>query len=156
MAYEFRRLRRVEFAETDAAGIVHFAQYFRYMEETEHEFLRSLGLTVHPDEEGGTRIGFPRTAVRCEYFRPLRFEDEVEIHLCVARKGRSSVTYHHVLRCKGKDVAQGEVVVVCCRVFPGGRMERVPLPEPYASRLGEAPGAPLLFEARREPPRAAP
>src|SRR5213078_989612 len=42
----FRTTRRVEFADTDMAGIVHFANFFRYMESAEHEFLRSHGLSV--------------------------------------------------------------------------------------------------------------
>ena len=47
MPYEFRCRQRVEFADTDMAGIVHFSNFFRYMERAEHEFLRSLGLSVH-------------------------------------------------------------------------------------------------------------
>ena len=47
MPYEFKMTRLVEFAETDMAGIMHFANYFRYMEVVEHAFFRSLGLSVH-------------------------------------------------------------------------------------------------------------
>ena len=43
MPYEFKHIRRVEFAETDMAGIVHFSNFFRMMEATEHAFFRSLG-----------------------------------------------------------------------------------------------------------------
>ena len=42
MACEYRHLRMVEFADTDMAGIVHFSRYFRYVEEAEHAFLRSV------------------------------------------------------------------------------------------------------------------
>lgn len=38
--------RRVEFAETDAAGIVHFSSFFLYMEQAEHALFRSLGLSI--------------------------------------------------------------------------------------------------------------
>ena len=65
MAYEFRILRRVEFSETDMAGIVHYSNFFRYMESAEHAFFRSLGLSVvdrpeHAPE--GERVGWPRVS----------------------------------------------------------------------------------------------
>ena len=39
----FTTTRRVEFGDTDMAGIMHFANFFRFMERTEHAFLRTLG-----------------------------------------------------------------------------------------------------------------
>ena len=72
MAYEFKLIRRIEFSETDMAGIVHFSNFFRMMESAEHAFFRSLGFSVHP--EGGT-TGWPRVSATCDYLRPLRFED---------------------------------------------------------------------------------
>jgi acyl-CoA thioester hydrolase len=148
MASEFRRLRRVEFADTDAAGIIHFAAYFRYMEETEHEFLRSLGLSVN-FEAGGTRFGFPRLAARCDFLRPLHFEDVVEIHLRVLRKGLSSLTYQFLFSHAGEAVALGEVSTLSCRVGPGGHLESVPLPGPMAEAIDESRHAPLEFGPRR-------
>ena len=47
MGFDFTHQRQVEFAETDMAGIVHFANFFRWMESAEHAFLRSLGHSVH-------------------------------------------------------------------------------------------------------------
>ncbi|MHC4993297.1 MAG: acyl-CoA thioesterase, partial [Planctomycetota bacterium] len=52
MPHDFKLLRTVEFFETDMAGIVHFSNYFRYMEATEHAFFRSFGATVHEQSEG--------------------------------------------------------------------------------------------------------
>ena len=50
MPYEFKAVRRVEFSDTDMAGIVHFANFFRYMETAEHGFYRSLGFSVIMDQ----------------------------------------------------------------------------------------------------------
>src|SRR5438105_3079704 len=97
MPYEFRMIHRVQFAETDMAGIVHFANFFRYMEVTEHAFLRSLGLSVHTQEEGRT-LGWPRVHASCDYKAPLRFEEEVEVHLRVRTKKTKSLTYDFVFR----------------------------------------------------------
>jgi YbgC/YbaW family acyl-CoA thioester hydrolase len=146
MAYEYKHLRMVEFADTDMAGIVHFTRYFRYVEEAEHAFLRSLGLSVHSAQEGFS-LGFPRISVRCEYLRPVRFEDELEIHIWVRRKGRRSLTYHFTISSGGESVARGEVVAICCRCFPDGTIETASLPEEYAARIEEAPYPPLDFRA---------
>ena len=61
MAGAFRTQRRVEFCETDAAGIVHFAEFFPYMEQAEHAMLRHLGLSVVFHDDQGV-ISWPRIA----------------------------------------------------------------------------------------------
>ena len=58
MASEYTITRRVEFSETDLAGIMHFTNYYRWMEICEHEFLRSVGLSVDMEDENG-RFGWP-------------------------------------------------------------------------------------------------
>ena len=80
MAIEFSITRRVEFSETDLAGIMHFTNFYRWMEICEHEFLRSLGLSVDMEDENG-RFGWPRVKTSCRFKRPLRFEEEVEVKL---------------------------------------------------------------------------
>src|SRR5690606_37511976 len=71
----FTLRRRVEFRDTDAAGIVHFSVYFNYMEEAEHALLRSLGTSVVTSDAEGP-ISWPRVAAACEFRGALRFEDE--------------------------------------------------------------------------------
>jgi YbgC/YbaW family acyl-CoA thioester hydrolase len=148
-ASEFRYRRRVQFADTDCAGMVHFARYFALAEEAEHAFLRSRGLSVHTPGEGSS-LGFPRVAARMEYRKPLAFEDEVEVHIWVRRKGRSSITYQFRLTRVGvgggeDEVARGEVTAACCRVHPGGRAESVPVPPAFEQALEEASCPPLSF-----------
>lgn len=60
MTAQFITTRRVEFADTDMAGIIHFANYYRYMEEAEHAFFRSLGLRIMQSQPDGSVIGWPR------------------------------------------------------------------------------------------------
>ena len=83
MPHEFTLSHRVEFSETDMAGIVHFANFYRMMENAEHAFFRSLGFTIH-GHEAGTTTGWPRVNAACEFFKPLRFEEIVDIQLLVA------------------------------------------------------------------------
>src|SRR5947207_2194338 len=97
MPYEFKTVQVVEFADTDMAGIVHFANCFLYMEVTEHAFLRSLGLSVHM-RDGGRTIGMPRVSATCDFQQPLRFEDRVEVHLRVREKKKKSLTYDFIFR----------------------------------------------------------
>ena len=59
MPHEYKMTHRVEFADTDMAGIIHFASFFRYMEVTEHALFRSIGLSINMDVDG-RRIGWPR------------------------------------------------------------------------------------------------
>src|SRR5439155_981679 len=89
MATEFKMTHRVEFADTDMAGLIHFSSYFRYMEVTEHAFFRSLGLSIVLT--GGEKVGWPRVHVDCDFKGPLYFENEVEVHLRVRTKGERSL-----------------------------------------------------------------
>src|SRR5207247_1164655 len=101
MATPFRVTRRVEFHDTDMAGIVHFSNFFRYMEFAEVEFLRAKGLSVAWREHDGERLGFPRVSAACDYQRPVRFEDVLEIAVTLARVGPKSVTYEFEFSCRG-------------------------------------------------------
>ena len=114
----FRSQRRVEFRDTDAAGIAHFSTFFNYMEEVEHEFLRSLGLSVVMHDDQGV-VSWPRVSAQCDYQGAVRFEDVVDVELSVARVGEKSVTYHFVFRHDGRQVAEGRLTAVCCRMDDG-------------------------------------
>ena len=59
MAYEFKVVRSVEFYETDMAGIVHYSNFFRYMEVAEAAFFRSLGLSILA-KNLEAKVGWPR------------------------------------------------------------------------------------------------
>ena len=74
----------MEFSDTDMAGIVHHAVFYRYMESAEHAFFRSLGLSVRRPRPLPQSVG--RVHTEADFSAPLRFEDEVEIQLLVAEK----------------------------------------------------------------------
>lgn len=147
MSYEFKLTRRVEFAETDMAGIMHFANFFRFMESTEHAFYRSLGFSVTLAKEGGFK-GLPRVHASCDFRAPLRCEDEVEVHLLVREKRSKALTYDFVFRKAGAEVARGAVTVVCVEFDAATRsMKSVPLPPLMAEKIDVAPSA-LLPEKK--------
>jgi len=143
MASEFRMLHRVEFADTDMAGILHFASFFRLMESTEHAFFRSLGLSVVMRDEEGRQLGWPRVHVECDFKAPLRFEDEVEVHLKVREKRTRTLVYDFDFwRVEGAlraEVARGSFVVACVHFdAASGRMRAVPIPGFVAERINSA------------------
>jgi acyl-CoA thioester hydrolase len=141
MPYEFKLTRRVEFAETDMAGIVHFSNFFRMMEATEHAFFRSLGFTIH-GHDNGTTIGWPRVNASCDYRAPLKFEEEVEIHLLVTEVRSRSIRYQFTFRktADGTEVARGQIAAVCATVDKvTGKLAPVPIPEPIRASIVVAP-----------------
>jgi acyl-CoA thioester hydrolase len=134
----FKTTRRVEFAHTDSAGIAHFSTFFLYMEQAEHELLRHLGVgVVMRDDEG--EIGWPRVRASCDFRHPAKFEDPVEIETTIERVGGRSVTYTHRLSCGDRQLAQGQMTAVCCRVAPGQPPKAIAIPGRIARLLrGEA------------------
>jgi YbgC/YbaW family acyl-CoA thioester hydrolase len=141
MPYEFKLIRRVEFADTDMAGIVHFSNFFRMMEATEHAFFRSLGFTIHGHEDGAT-TGWPRVSAACDYSRPLRFEEEVEIHLLVAEVRSRSIRYQFIFRQPGSgaEIARGSIAAVCATVEKAtGKLVPVSIPDAIRARITPAP-----------------
>jgi len=150
MPWEFKLTRRVEFAETDMAGIVHFSNFFRMMESTEHAFFRSLGFTIHEHGPGAT-TGWPRVSATCDYRAPLRFEEEVEIHLLVAEVRTRSIRYEFIF-CKtesGTEVARGQLSAVCATVEKAtGKLVPIPIPDAIRAAITPAPREKLSVELR--------
>jgi acyl-CoA thioester hydrolase len=142
MPYEFKVTRRVEFSETDMAGIMHFSNFFKFMETAEHAFFRSLGFSI-VTMNTEPPVGWPRVHASCDYTQPLRFEDEVEIHLLVAEKKSKAITYQIRFRkLNGEpvmEVARGKLTVVCVTRQPDGRMRACHIPEAIAQQIEAAP-----------------
>lgn len=133
MPSSFSARHFVQFSETDMAGIVHFSNYFRWMEEVEHAFFRSLGLSVAMRHEG-LHVGWPRVSVACDYFGPVRFEDEVELRLRITKIGEKSLNYEVEYLLGGRQVALGKTTSVCC-VLDNGKMKSIPIPAGIRARL---------------------
>lgn len=133
----FRLQRRVDFCDTDLAGIVHFSNFFRYMEAAEVAFLKSLGLNVTVDWNG-EKLGFPRVSVSCDYVSPARFDEVLDIDVRVERLGAKSVTYAFDFSRDGTPLARGKMTSVCCRVGPEHQLTGIEIPESLRSRIAAA------------------
>lgn len=129
--------RRVQFHETDAAGLVHFSVFFRYMEEAEHALWRAAGLSIH---ERGASIGWPRLETAFEFRQALRFEDEFEAAIRVVEVASRTIRYECRLTKGGAHVATGRLTIVCVRKAEGEPLRAVAIPAEIAARFRAVAG----------------
>lgn len=90
--FHFSYRRMVEFADTDLAGLMHFSNFFRFVECAEHAFFRSLGASVH-SSDGTAHDGWPRIDVSCKYHKPARFQETLEVCLRLEELRTTSLRY---------------------------------------------------------------
>lgn len=136
---EFITQRRVEFANTDMAGIVHFANFYRWMEEAEHEYFRSLGLTIMQKQADGSYIGWPRVSAACHFEAPAYHEDLLEIRLRVERIGFKSLTFYVEFYRDEKRLAYGRMKTACCLCGLETGLKSIEIPASYRDMIVEMP-----------------
>ena len=135
MAVSYTTSRRVEFADTDMAGLIHFVTFYRMMESVEHEFFRSMGTSVMSRDENGLRRGWPRLGAECEFHAPAYFEDELSIAVTVEKLGCSSLTLSYEFHRDETRIASGRMKTVCCVVDTGGKLSSIEMPIELRNRL---------------------
>lgn len=137
---EFRYQRRVEFRDTDAAGIAHFTSLLAYMEEAEHAFLRHLGLSVIV-RDGDQEISWPRVTVESKFSSAVRFEELVQVEVRILRLGEKSITYGFSLIVDERSIATGSITAVCCLIQSHRPPQSIPIPVEMRAKF--APWAPV-------------
>ena len=147
MPYEFKVSRRVEFSDTDMAGIMHYSNFFKFMETAEHGFYRHLGFSVVL-KELDPPLGFPRVRVECDFKKPVRFEDVMEVHLLVREKKAKALSYLFKFRnlsaAPHHEVARGSLTIVCVAHGSDGNMSSVSIPKHVADLIEVAPAEMLV------------
>ena len=143
MAYEQTSVRRVEFSETDMAGLVHFSNFFRYMETAERDFFESVGLDLIRTQSDEV-TGWPRARAECKFTAPLRFGDTVEIHLAVKTIKDRSIDFQFRIFSKKDDgsriqAAKAHMTTVFTQLDASGELQSMNLTEEIRSRITEAP-----------------
>jgi YbgC/YbaW family acyl-CoA thioester hydrolase len=130
----FTTTRRVEFGDTDMAGIMHFANFFRFMESAETDFLRSRGLSVSWFAEG-VKLGLPRVSASCDFQKPARFGDVLTIAVTLEKVGTKSVSYRFdFTNERGEALATGRISAVFCR-NTAGEIESLEIPREMRAKL---------------------
>lgn len=135
--FTFRRL--VEFSDTDLAGIMHFANFLRFVESAEHAFFRSLGFRVHTATAAGQE-GWPRLEVSCKYLKPARFEETLEISLRIEEIRTSTLRYSFAIfvadDASRAPLATGAFAIIHVALDPHGHaMRKTPIPPELRQRL---------------------
>ena len=128
---EHRYHRRVQFGDTDMAGVVHFSWIARYMEEAEHALWREAGLTI-ATADGPT--GFPRVAVSIDFKAPLVFEDEFDVHVRIEAISRRTIRYAHTITRGETVIATGTMTAACVQRHPTP-MRAIEIPANILERL---------------------
>jgi acyl-CoA thioester hydrolase len=135
---------RVQFADTDMAGIVHFSNFFRYIERVEHDFFRALGMSIWDKSVEipvAERVGWPRVHVSCDFKAPLFFEEEFTMELLVEEVRPKTIRYVvRFWKLNGELSAEGKLIAACVRKDPTtGKMKAVDIPERIRSKITTAP-----------------
>jgi len=133
MVEPFRTTRIVEFHDTDMAGIMHFAAFYLYMASAEHEFFRSLGISLCSREDKS--LTFPRVSASCDFKSPARCEEILDIAVSIVRLGKKSLTFQIDFAHEGREVASGQITSVCCHVNPNEPLKSVPIPAEMVEKL---------------------
>jgi YbgC/YbaW family acyl-CoA thioester hydrolase len=132
----FRYDRRVLFYETDLAGVVHFSNYFRYMEEAEHALWRTAGLRI---DGVGADVGWPRVSATFDYKNPLFFEDAFTIVLRIQAVTRRTIQYSCVFTREQTPIGVGSMTTACVPREPGS-MRAIEVPPDIVGKLRAAAG----------------
>jgi acyl-CoA thioester hydrolase len=120
--YPFTHRIRVRFAETDAMGVVHHGNYLLYLEETRVAWMRDLGHTYAKARDDGVDLAVIEAFV--QYRSPLRFDDELDVHLVLGKQTRMTFQVGYLLAVGGEARATAVTVHTC--VDPSGRPVRPP------------------------------
>ncbi len=123
---------RVRYAETDKMGVVYYANYLVWFEVGRCEWLRATGYSYQQLEADGTIL--PVIETRCEYRRPVRYDDEVEIRARATMLSPARVRFDYQVVARGAAEPAAVGWTEHCRVDSEGRPRRLP---PELRRLFE-------------------
>ena len=110
--YAFTIPVRVYYEDTDAAGVVYYANYLRYFERCRTEWMRDIGhgQADFNREEG---LGFVVRRVSVDYQKPARLDDALTVGLEVEKLGRAQVIVRQFVLRGDEELVTGSVQIVC-------------------------------------------
>ena len=104
---------RVYYEDTDAGGVVYYANYLRYMERARTEWLRALGFEQDA-LLAEDRVIFPVRHIEIDYLRAARFNDQLTVRARIHALGSASIEFEHrIERADGAVLCRGQVIVAC-------------------------------------------
>ena len=121
---------RVYYEDTDAAGIVYYANYFRFIERGRTEFLRALGHDQNILMRQG--IAFAVRSVSAEFLKPAKLDDLLTVETAVASLGRAQLTFAQRVLRDTEVLLDAKIRVVC---IDPGRGKAIPMPRLIRDQL---------------------
>ena len=123
MLKEFKYVTKIYYEDTDAGGVVYYANYLKFLERARSEAIYSLGIsnTEILDKEGVIIIV---KSCNIEYKKPAKFEDEIEVVSKISEIKNSSFKMLQVIKKKSEIISVAEVVLVT--VNKKGKPVRIP------------------------------
>jgi len=102
---------RVYYEDTDAGGVVYYANYLRFMERARTEWLRELGYEQDVLREYGTLFAVKHVDI--DYHRPARFNQRLDVLSTITTMGRVSITFRQRVMYEQNCLTEASVKVVC-------------------------------------------
>lgn len=124
-AHPFTIPVRVYYEDTDAAGVVYYANYLRFFERARTEWLRAIGHD-HADLVRAHGIAFVVRSVTVDYLKPARLDDALSIGVEVEKLGRAQVLLRQFVRRGDEELVTGTVLIVCVNME---KMKSAPIPD---------------------------
>jgi acyl-CoA thioester hydrolase len=122
---------RVYYEDTDAAGVVYYANYLRYLERGRTEWLRALGFD-QTDLAAERGIAFAVRGLQIDYLKPARLDDELVVVSRISSLGRAQLVFEQRVERATEALVTASVRVACIEV---ARMKPAPLPETLRARV---------------------
>jgi acyl-CoA thioester hydrolase len=122
---------RVYYEDTDAGGVVYYANYLKFLERARTEFMRALGYDLR-ELAADPGILFVVAGVEVEYRRPARHDDLLAVSVAIAERGRAGLTFAQQVRRGAELLVEAKVRVAC---VDAATFKPKPLPEQIAARL---------------------
>lgn len=147
MPYEHTSTRKIEFSETDMAGLVHFSNFFKYMETAERDFFEAAGVDLIRTKPGEL-VGWPRARAECKFSAPLRFGDTIDIHIAVKSVKDRSIDYQFRIFRRNEDgsrtqAGKGHMTTILAQLCENGELKSVELTADLRDKITEAPAEAL-------------
>lgn len=115
---------RVRYAETDKMGVVYYANFLVWFEVARADLMRSLGWTYREMEAAG--VSLPVLEAHCEYRRPARYDDEIEVRTEGRMLSPIRMKFSYIVVRRGDGVVTAEGYTVHAAVDAAGRPCRLP------------------------------
>ncbi|TWT67697.1 Acyl-CoA thioester hydrolase YbgC [Posidoniimonas polymericola] len=122
MSREFQFDLTVRYYEVDAQGVVHHANYLKYLEIARIEQFRSAGYDYAEFERSGLMLVVNKIA--CKYHRPARFGDTLTIWLRTERARGARIDHVYEVKRGGELLAEATSTIAC--IDRDGRVQRIP------------------------------